>query len=132
MTTSSEDRGVQTVLRPLIPCSTRAITLKPSDFGRRTMFSIVRILSPAAMVCLISSKACHPRYGMRTTLRRLSGDFVIVHGRFSGFGPVNWVVADILRIENVIFVEHWDVIQDEARREQSQSGLPMFGDKFPT
>src|SRR5271155_1922051 len=28
------------------------------------------------------------------------GDFVILHGRFSGFGPpVNWIVADILRIE---------------------------------
>ena len=26
------------------------------------------------------------------------GDFVIVHGRFSGFGqPVNWIAADILR-----------------------------------
>ncbi len=26
------------------------------------------------------------------------GDFVIVHGRFSGFGlAVNWIVADILR-----------------------------------
>jgi len=28
-------------------------------------------------------------------------------------------------------VEHWDVIQDEATQEQSRSGLPMFGDKFP-
>ena len=29
------------------------------------------------------------------------GDFVIVHGRFSGFGaPVNWIAADILRIED--------------------------------
>src|SRR3977135_2296674 len=29
------------------------------------------------------------------------GDFVIVHGRFSGFGqPVNWIAADVLRIEN--------------------------------
>src|SRR5271156_4066117 len=28
-------------------------------------------------------------------------DFVIVHGRFSGLGtPVNWIVADILRIED--------------------------------
>ncbi len=27
------------------------------------------------------------------------GDFVIVHGRFSGFGsPVNWIAADIVRI----------------------------------
>jgi predicted SnoaL-like aldol condensation-catalyzing enzyme len=59
------------------------------------------------------------------------GDFVIVHGRFSGFGqPTNWIAADILRIENWILVEHWDVIQDEATRESSKSGLPMFGDKF--
>ena len=29
------------------------------------------------------------------------GDFVIVHGRFSGFGrPRNWIAADVLRIEN--------------------------------
>jgi predicted SnoaL-like aldol condensation-catalyzing enzyme len=27
-------------------------------------------------------------------------------------------------------VEHWDVIQDEATRESSKSGLPMFGDTF--
>jgi len=56
----------------------------------------------------------------------------MMHGRFSGFGqPFNWVVADILRIENGILVEHWDVIQDEATGEQSKSGLPMFGDHFP-
>ncbi len=59
------------------------------------------------------------------------GDFVIVHGRYSGSGlPVNWIVADILRISDGILVEHWDVIQDEATRESSKSGLPMFGDKF--
>jgi predicted SnoaL-like aldol condensation-catalyzing enzyme len=59
------------------------------------------------------------------------GDFVIVHGRFSGFGqPVNWIAADILRIEDGILVEHWDVIQDEATCESSKSGLPMFGEKF--
>lgn len=60
------------------------------------------------------------------------GDFVIVHGRYSRIGrPVNWIVADILRIEDGILVEHWDVIQDEASREQSKSGFPMFGDRFP-
>jgi predicted SnoaL-like aldol condensation-catalyzing enzyme len=59
------------------------------------------------------------------------GDFVIVHGRFSGTGqPVNWIAADILRIQDGVLVEHWDVIQDEAQREESKSGLPMFGDKF--
>jgi predicted SnoaL-like aldol condensation-catalyzing enzyme len=60
------------------------------------------------------------------------GDYVILHGRFSGLGlPVNWIVADILRIENGILVEHWDVIQDEATEEQSQSKAPMFGSSFP-
>ena len=59
------------------------------------------------------------------------GDFVIVHGRFSGMGlPVNWIAADILRIENGILVEHWDVIQDEASKAESKSGKPMFGDKL--
>src|SRR6266403_5398923 len=60
------------------------------------------------------------------------GDLVIVHGRFSGFGaPVNWILADILRLEDGGFVEHWDVSQDEATQEQSKSGKPMFGDVFP-
>ena len=60
------------------------------------------------------------------------GNFVIVHGRFSGFGaPANWIAADILRIEGGILVEHWDVIQDEATEEQSKSGAPMFGKTFP-
>jgi predicted SnoaL-like aldol condensation-catalyzing enzyme len=44
---------------------------------------------------------------------------------------VNWIVADILRIEDGVLVEHWDVIQDEATQEQSKSGKPMFGDSFP-
>ena len=60
------------------------------------------------------------------------GDYVMLHGRFFGIGrPVNWIVADILRIENGLLAEHWDVIQDEAPREASKSGLPMLGDKFP-
>jgi predicted SnoaL-like aldol condensation-catalyzing enzyme len=60
------------------------------------------------------------------------GDFVIVHGRFSGMGlPVNWIAADILRVENGILVEHWDVIQDEATQDQSKSKAPMFGSSFP-
>ena len=59
-------------------------------------------------------------------------DLVIVHGRFSGFGaPASWIAADILRIEDGVLVEHWDVIQDEATQEQSKSGRPMFGDSFP-
>jgi predicted SnoaL-like aldol condensation-catalyzing enzyme len=59
-------------------------------------------------------------------------EWVIVHGRFSGIGqPVNWIAADILRIENGLLAEHWDVIQDEATEEQSKSKAPMFGSSFP-
>jgi predicted SnoaL-like aldol condensation-catalyzing enzyme len=61
------------------------------------------------------------------------GDLVIVHGRFSRFGAaVNWIAADIVRIQNGILVEHWDVIQDEVTEEQSISKRPMFGTAFPT
>jgi predicted SnoaL-like aldol condensation-catalyzing enzyme len=60
------------------------------------------------------------------------GDIVIVHGRSSGFGtPVNWIAADIVRIQNGSLAEHWDVIQDEATEAHSKSGAPMFGSTFP-
>lgn len=58
-------------------------------------------------------------------------EFVIVHGRFSGNGrPRNWIAADIVRIADGVLVEHWNVLQDEATREESQSGQPMFGTEF--
>ena len=86
--------------------------------GREGLFNLIKSLPPTL------------RYEPGTIVAER--DYVIVHGRFSDFGlPVNWVAADIVRIENEILVEHWDVIQDEATRESSKSGLPMFGDKFP-
>jgi len=61
------------------------------------------------------------------------GDRVLLHGRFTGHGhPRAWIAADIVRVENGALAEHWDVLQDEATREESKSGLPMFGDGFPT
>jgi len=54
-----------------------------------------------------------------------------VHGRFSNFGlPTNWIAADIVRIDNGMLAEHWDVIEDEATKQESKSGLPMFGEEF--
>jgi len=85
--------------------------------GRDGLFNLIKSLPPTL------------RYESRTVVAE--GDFVILHGRFSDFGlPVNWIVADIVRMKDGILVEHWDVIQDEATRESSKSGLPMFGDKF--
>jgi predicted SnoaL-like aldol condensation-catalyzing enzyme len=60
------------------------------------------------------------------------GDYVIAHGRFSGNGrPAAWIAADVVRFENGKLAEHWDVLQDEATRADSVSGLPMFGGRFP-
>ncbi len=85
--------------------------------GREGLFDLVRSAPP--------------------TLRYDSGlivadkEFVIVHGRFSGRGQArNWIAADILRIADGLLAEHWDVLQDEATRMESQSGLPMFGCDF--
>ena len=87
--------------------------------GREGLFNLVRSLPPTL------------KYEPGVIVA--DSDFVIVHGRFSGFGaPANWIAADILRIEDGILVEHWDVIQDEATQEQSKSKAPMFGTSFPT
>jgi predicted SnoaL-like aldol condensation-catalyzing enzyme len=86
--------------------------------GREGLFRLVKSLPP--------------------TLKYESGlvvaeaDYVLLHGRFSGIGlPVNWVVVDIVRLEDGKLKEHWDVIQDEASKASSKSGLPMFGSIFP-
>jgi predicted SnoaL-like aldol condensation-catalyzing enzyme len=77
-------------------------------------------------------KAAPPTLKYEPGLVVADGDYVILHGRFSGIGlPMNWIAADILRIEDGIFVEHWDVIQDEVTAEQSKSKAPMFGSTFP-
>ena len=86
--------------------------------GRKGLFNLIKSLPPTL------------KYEPGTIVAE--GDFVIVHGRFSDFGaPVNWIAADIVRIQDGILVEHWDVIQDEATEEQSKSGAPMFGKTFP-
>jgi hypothetical protein len=59
-------------------------------------------------------------------------EFAIVHRRFSGHGrPRSGIAADIVRIADGVLAEHWDVLQDEATKEESQSALPMFGTTFP-
>ena len=85
--------------------------------GREGLFNLIKSVPPTL------------RYESGTVVAE--GDFVILHGRYSGLGlPLNWIVADIVRMKDGILVEHWDVIQDEATRESSKSGLPMFGEQF--
>ena len=85
--------------------------------GREGLFNLIKSAPPAL------------RYEHHVILA--DKEFVIVHGRFSGLGPPrSWIAADIVRIADGVLVEHWDVIEDEATREESQSGLPMFGKAF--
>ena len=112
-------------------------------FNRRDYAAAERLWSPSYIQH--SAHIAPGREGLFTLVRGLpatlkyepgvivaDGDFVIVHGRFSGFGaPANWIAADILRIEDGVLAEHWDVIQDEAAEEQSRSKAPMFGSSFP-
>ena len=87
--------------------------------GREGLFSLIRTLPDTL------------RY--ENQLIVAEGDYVIAHGRFSGNGrSAAWIAADIVRFEDGKLAEHWDVIQDEATQTQSVSGLPMFGDRFPT
>lgn len=61
------------------------------------------------------------------------GEYVFIHGRFLGNGrPAAWIAVDILRIVNGRLAEHWDVLRDEATESDSKSGLPMFGEIFPS
>jgi predicted SnoaL-like aldol condensation-catalyzing enzyme len=77
-------------------------------------------------------KAAPPQLRYEHQLVVADGDYVILHGGFSGRGDQpNWIAADIVRIQDGVLAEHWDVLQDEATQAQSLSGLPMFGDTFP-
>jgi deazaflavin-dependent oxidoreductase (nitroreductase family) len=58
--------------------------------------------------------------------RRLAG------GRDIPIMVLEPTAADIVRLQDGLIAEHWDVVQDEAAAEESKSGLPMFGDSFPT
>ena len=86
--------------------------------GREGLFSLIKNLPPTL------------KY--ENGLILAEGNMLMLHGRFSGIGqPANWITLDIVRIEDGRLSEHWDVIEDEATREESVSGLPMFGESFP-
>jgi predicted SnoaL-like aldol condensation-catalyzing enzyme len=59
------------------------------------------------------------------------GDYVMLHGRFTGNGqPRALIAADVLRLADGLLEEHWDVLQNEVTKEESKSGRPMFGASF--
>jgi predicted SnoaL-like aldol condensation-catalyzing enzyme len=92
--------------------------------GRNGLFDLIRAAPPTL------------RY--ENQLIVAEGHFVICHGRFTGNGrfsndgrPIAWIAADVVRMEDGLLAEHWDVLQDEATEAESKSGRPMFGERFP-
>jgi predicted SnoaL-like aldol condensation-catalyzing enzyme len=77
-------------------------------------------------------KACPPAMRYENSLIMADGDMLMLRGRFTDVGgPAAWIAADVVRLEDGRLAEHWDVIEDEVKREASVSGLPMFGSAFP-
>jgi predicted SnoaL-like aldol condensation-catalyzing enzyme len=50
------------------------------------------------------------------------GDYVSIHGRYTGWGPKPMIAVDIFRVANGKIAEHWDVMQEEVPASQSANG----------
>ena len=127
------------------PAQNKALVLQAFDtlFNKRDYKAAERFWSPnyiqhsahiapgrEGLFNLVKSLPAELRYEAGPIVA--DGEFVIVHGRFSGTGrPRNSIAVDIVRIADRLLAEHWDVLQDDATRGESQSGRPMFGDLFP-
>jgi predicted SnoaL-like aldol condensation-catalyzing enzyme len=127
------------------PEQNKAIVLEAFDtlFNKRDYAAAERFWSPKyiqhsahiapgreGLFALVRSSPDTLRY--ENQLIVAEGDYVIAHGRFTGIGrPAAWIAADAVRFEDGLLKEHWDVLQDEATKAESISGLPMFGDTFP-
>jgi len=129
----------------MTPSDNKALVLKAFDtlFNKRDYEAAAKFWSPKyiqhsahippgrdGLFNLVKSMPASLRYENAVVVA--DGEYVLLHGRFTGHSqPRAWIAADIVRLENGVFAEHWDVLQDEATREESKSGLPMFGELFP-
>jgi predicted SnoaL-like aldol condensation-catalyzing enzyme len=133
MSKSREEKNKSIVLEAFETLFNKRDYLNALDFWSPQYIQHSAHIPPGrdGLIELVKNVPTTMRYENQLTVAE--GDFVVLHGRFSGLGEgvPNWVVADIVRVENEVLAEHWDVIQDEAARPQSKSGNPMFGNEFP-
>jgi|APCry1669189534_1035231.scaffolds.fasta_scaffold01700_2 predicted SnoaL-like aldol condensation-catalyzing enzyme len=54
------------------------------------------------------------------------GDLVMIHGRYTGWGPRPIIAVDLFLVKEGRLVEHWDVMQEELPTSKTQSQRPMF------
>jgi predicted SnoaL-like aldol condensation-catalyzing enzyme len=71
-------------------------------------------------------RALPPDFKYEMGLVVAEGEYVMIHGRYTKWGPKPLVAVDIFRIVNGKLVEHWDVLQEEIPAESTASGNAMF------
>ena len=107
------------------PEQNKAIVLEAFDtlFNKRDYAAAERFWSPKyiqhsahiapgreGLFALVRSTPDTLRY--ENQLIVAEGDYVIAHGRFTGMGrPAAWIAADIVRFEDGLLAEHWDVLR---------------------
>ncbi len=77
-----------------------------------------------AIPTLISHLA--PEFRYEPGMIVAEGDLVMIHGRYTGWGPKPMVAVDIFRVGDGQLVEHWDVLQEEVPAAATASGNSMF------
>jgi predicted SnoaL-like aldol condensation-catalyzing enzyme len=79
---------------------------------------------PAAIKALLGNLSRDFKY--EPGLVMADGDYVSIHGRYTGWGPKPMIAVDIFRVANGKIAEHWDVLQEEVPAAQSANGNSMF------
>jgi predicted SnoaL-like aldol condensation-catalyzing enzyme len=79
---------------------------------------------PAAIKALLGNLSRDFKY--EPGLAMADGDYVSIHGRYTGWGPKPMIAVDIFRVANGKIAEHWDVMQEEVPAAQSANGNSMF------
>ena len=79
---------------------------------------------PAAIKALLGNLSRDFKYEPGFVMA--DGDYVSIHGRYTGWGSKPMIAVDIFRVANGKIAEHWDVMQDEVPAAQSANGNSMF------
>ena len=79
---------------------------------------------PAAIKALLANLSRDFKF--EPGLIMADGDYVSIHGRYTGWGPKPMIAVDIFRVANGKIAEHWDVMQEEVPAAQSANGNSMF------
>ena len=125
MTTSSDGRQVQFVLDAFDTLFNRRDYAKAAEFWSEAYIQHSALIPPGrdGLFNLVRAAPAEMRY--ENHICAMDGDFVLLHGRFTGNGRARaWVAGDVVRMERGRLAEHWDTLQ--VLPEVSANGNTMF------